>query len=270
MEHLSTDRPHGAQQLLETVFPHHMVPSDTAHAVDKTASPTKNTADYDDVPDMPQDSFDNLPQFLSNMRQGSTTPMNVAAMAQLLGEEFQQEIIYMDTSMDMYATTTVLKIPMNNLPTLGLLTRMDDTARTVRLYIHGCQEGTKLSRLPRWRSMIKNSVIRSVNDHTIRSKADLIRHISQHRSIACTKGNHLTVDIRFTKPAVMKLGRKNDDIPQLHFDQLRHINQMHIALREQVDELTDAFLNFTRAQLQRREAFQEWRDSEWTQHNKQV
>ena len=183
----------------------------------------------------------------------------MAAAAQLLGEELQQEIIHMDTSMDMYATPTVLKIPMNNLPTLGLLTRTDDTARTV--YVHGCQEGTKLSRLPRWRSMIKNSVIRSVNDHPIRSKADLIRRINTARI-----NGDSTVTMRFAKPAVMKLG--NEDIPQLHFDQLRHINQMHIALRAPVDELTDAFLNFTRAQLRRREDYQEWRDSEWTQHNK--
>ena len=87
------------------------------------------------------------------------------------------------------------------------------------------------------------------------------RHITAAR---CKGDTHVT--IRFAKPAVTSLG--NDEIPQLHFDQLRHINQMHIALREPVDELTDTFLNFSRAQLRRREDYQEWRDSEWVQHNK--
>ena len=67
----------------------------------------------------------------------------------------------------------------------------------------------------------------------------------------------------------MKLG--NDEIPQLHVDQLRHINQMHIALREMdpIDELTDHFLHFTRTALRRREDFQQWRGSEeWQQHDK--
>ena len=35
-----------------------------------------------------------------------------------------------------------------------------------------------------------------------------------------------------------------------------------------LDELTDRFLHFTRAQLQKREDFEEWRDSEWSQHDK--
>ena len=215
--------------------------------------------EYSEVEHAPQDSLDTLLQFLEDARQYSQLRTNTAAAAQLLGEVSQQEIINLQTSTDIYATPTVLRIPMNNIPTLGFLTRTDDNARTV--YVHGCQEGTKLSRLPRWRSMIKHSVIRSVDNNPVKSKIDLIRHINAARS----KGN-TSVEIRFAKPVVMTLG--NDEIPQLHFDQLRHINQMHIELREPVDELTDAFLNFTRAQLRRREVYKEWRDSEWTQHNK--
>ena len=206
-----------------------------------------------------QDSLDEFPQCPHDMRLDSSVPTITAVAAQLLGEESQQEILHLQTSTDIYATPTVLRIPMNNLPTLGLLTRTDDNANTV--YVHGCQEGTKLNRLPRWRSMIKHSVIRSVNDQRVRSKMDLIRHINDARC----KGD-TSVDIRFAKPAVMKIG--SDEIPQLHVDQLRHINQMHIALREPVNELTDAFLNSTRAQLRNREDYQEWRDSEWMQHNK--
>jgi hypothetical protein len=74
------------------------------------------------------------------------------------------------------------------------------------------------------------------------------------------------VEIRFAKPAVTKLGM--DEIPQLHFDQLRHIHQMHIELRNPVDEYNDAFLDYTRAQLRKREDYQQWRASEWKQHDK--
>ena len=113
--------------------------------------------------------------------------------------------------------------------------------------------------------MIKHSVVRSVNDQPVRPKADLIRHINAARCTGATQ--HVT--IRFAKPVVTKLGP--DDIQQLHFDHLRrHLNQMHLALREidPHDELTDAFLNFTRAQPRKRDDFQEWRKSEWSQHDK--
>jgi hypothetical protein len=215
--------------------------------------PTPDTATYTDEAQALQIPLDTLTPYNQENRQDSAADNTItAAAAQLLGEEHQQEILHLRSSTDMYSEPTILRIPMNQLPTLGLLTRTDDNARTV--YVHGCQEGTKLSRLPRWRSMIKHSVIRSVNDHPVKSKADLIRHITAARCKGDTR-----VKIRFAKPAVTSLG--NDEIPQLHFDQLRHINQMHIALREPVNELTDAFLNFTRAQLRRREDYQEWRDS---------
>ena len=112
--------------------------------------------------------------------------------------------------------------------------------------------------------MIKHSVIRTFNNNLIKTKVDLvIRHITAARC----KGE-TSVEIRFAKPAVKKLG--SDDIPQLHFDQLRHINQMHIALRQMdpIEELTNVILNFTRAALCRREDFQAWRESEWQQHDK--
>ena len=249
----ASQRPHGAQTLLDSVLPSHKPPAD-AHA-----DPTAATPDtYQDMNNAIHTPMDTLPPYVCDERGDSPT---IATAAQLLCEEGQQEILHLDSSTDMYSEPTEVIIPMNNLPTLGLLTTTDGT--TNKVYVQGCQEGTKLSRIPRWRSMIKHSVVRSVNDHVVHSKADLIRYVQEARS---ARAPHVT--IRFAKPAVTRLG--NDDIPQLHFDQLRHINQMHIALREMdpCDELTDVFLNFTRAQLRRREDYQEWQNSEWSQHDK--
>ena len=210
----SSERPHGAQTLLDKVLPNPTPPADTSHL---------STGDYTEEAQALHTSLDTLPLYTQDVRQGYEAESSITAVAaQLLCEEHQQEILHLHSSTDMYSEPTILRIPpMNNLPTLGLLTRTDDNAQTV--YVHGCQEGTKLSRLPRWRSMIKHSVVRSVNDNPVKSKMDLIRHITAAR---CKGDSH--VEIRFAKPATTKLG--NDDISQLHFDQLRHINQMHIAL----------------------------------------
>ena len=246
--HYSTpanERLHGAQTLLDKVFPNHTPPVDTPPA-NGTAQHTNG--DYQTEDNALQVPLHTIPPFTMDTRMDSEASGTTATAAQLLTEERQQEIINLQSSTDMYSTPTVIKIPINNLPTLGLLTSTDE--HTNRVYVTGCQEGTKLSRLPRWRSMIKHSVIRSVNDHVIRSKSDLIRHINKAR---IHRETH--VEIRFAKPAVTKLG--TDTIPQLHFDQLRHINQMHIALTQMdaSDELTDRFLNFTRAALRGREDF---------------
>ena len=55
---------------------------------------------------------------------------------------------------------------------------------------------------------------------------------------------------------------------QLHFDQLRHLNQLHAELYNPPDEMRDAFLNYTRAQLRKRQDYQEWRATEWSQLDK--
>ena len=44
---------------------------------------------------------------------------------------------------------------------------------------------------------------------------------------------------------------------------------MYTALRtEPIDEIMDAFLHYTRAQLRKRPDYQLWRESEWAQHDK--
>ena len=210
--HYSTPRdtrPLGAQHLLDRVLPHHVAPVDQAkhhqdHVTEDTDEDYHITIAGDPYPlDLVSD------QHIT--RQESPEIPITATAAQLLGEFHQQELIHMDQTMDMYAAPVTVCLAMNNLPTLGLLVR-DDTA-TAKLYLQGCQDGTQASRISRWRSTIKNAVLRTADDTVIHTAADLTRHIATARARNAT---HVT--FRFAKPAVTKIGE--DDMPQLHFDQL--------------------------------------------------
>jgi hypothetical protein len=76
---------------------------------------------------------------------------------------------------------------------------------------------------------------------------------------------HTHVTMTFAKIAVCT--DDNNEIPQLHIDQLCHLNQLRIALRAQTNEANDAFLNFTRTQLRKRPNYDQWHQSEWQQHD---
>ena len=149
-----------------------------------------------------------------------------------------------------YGTPVTLMIPLNCFPTLGFIVHMDDT--TGQLIVKGCQAGSYCHRIPRWRSMIRNSVVRSVNSTRVRFRAHTVELIKATRS----QGLH-QVELIFAKIAV----RTDTD------DQLRHLNELYIALRDPVNEVLDAFLNFTRAQLRKCPDYAQWHKSEWQQHD---
>ena len=159
----------------------------------------------------------------------------------------------------MYSTPTILSIPIKRLPTLGFILSADPA--TNQVFVKNCREGTTVSRMHRWQSLIRNSVVRSVNNHPVKSIQDFIDHVAQAR-----RSHDSKVEIRFAKPAVRS--DEETDILQLHFDQLRHLNQLHTELHNPPDELRDAFLNYTRAQLRKREDYQEWRATEWNELDK--
>jgi hypothetical protein len=77
---------------------------------------------------------------------------------------------------------------------------------------------------------------------------------------------HTHVTMTFAKIAVCTVD--NNEIPQLHFDQLCHLNQLHIALRAPTNEANDAILNFARTQLRKCPDYDQWRQSEWQQRDK--
>ena len=82
----------------------------------------------------------------------STAKRNVTATAsQLLTDTDQEEILHIDASFDMYAAPTVLHVPMNRLPTLGLI--LSEVPGTGQVFVKNCQEGTAVSKMNKWRSL---------------------------------------------------------------------------------------------------------------------
>ena len=236
------DRPNGAQQLLEAVLP--------------TLQPREEMEDCMD------DFFQELPEHpvpLDAIELESEVEVVTAAAAALIGETQSQEILHLDTDPSMYGSPTTLKIPMNRLPTLGLLLKED--METGQIFVRGCQEGTHYYRISRWRSTIRNSVLRSIDQRAMRTEEQVKTYLATARANRATH-----VEVTFAKIEVPVAD--DDDIPRLHFDQLRHLNQLHIMLRQPMDESKDAFLNYTRAQLKKRPDYQDWRKSEWRQHHK--
>jgi hypothetical protein len=53
-----------------------------------------------------------------------------------------------------------------------------------------------------------------------------------------------------------------EDMPQLHYDQLRHINMIHNAMEETARGVMEAIISLTRAQLKHRPDFERWRRAE--------
>ena len=239
------------------------------HEHDEPSHNTVHSKDDDDEPPLPQilvlPIMEPSAQPLTHLT-SPPTPHDVdshhsinGTAAQLLTDADQDEIIHMDNSFDMYAAPTVITVPINRLPTLGLI--LSDAPTTNQVFVKNCQEGTAVSKINKWRSTIRNSVVRSVNNKPVRCISDFIEHVSTAR-----RNHDAKVEIRFAKPATRC--DEETDILQLHFDQLRHLNQLHVELRQPENELLDAFLNYTRAQLRKREDYQEWRTSKWSQLDK--
>ena len=88
-----------------------------------------------------------------------------AGVTELFTAADQEEIIHMHASFDMYATPTVLHIPLNRLPTLGLI--LSEAPGTSQVFVKNCQEGTAVSKMNKRRSLIRNSVVRSVNNKPV-------------------------------------------------------------------------------------------------------
>jgi hypothetical protein len=75
--------------------------------------------------------------------------------------------------------------------------------------------------------------------------------------------------LHLTFAQVEKQSVTTNEIPKSHDDHLRHINQIHIALRRaQRMPIDIAFINLTRSKLKKRDDCQKWRQAEWAQHNK--
>ena len=101
----------------------------------------------------------------------------------------------MDASFDMYSAPTILSVPINRLPSLGLI--LSEAPYTSQVFVKNCQEGTAVSKISRWRSLIRNAVLRSVNNTLVQCIQDFIAAVAQAR-----RNHDVKVTIRFAKPAI--------------------------------------------------------------------
>ena len=92
----------------------------------------------------------------------------------------QAAVLAMDFNRTSYGGPPIkVELPMNQLPTLGILLR--DAPSRSSTTIYGCQAGTAVSKLPRWRSQLQAATIRRVDDNVIRTKTDFIAAVATLR-----------------------------------------------------------------------------------------
>ena len=164
----------------------------------------------------------------------------------------------MNMSHDMYGTPQYVTLPRNRHPTLGLQFcsfgyNTDDSQR--ELTLAGCQEGTKASRIPLWQSTLRHSALRSVDNTRVTTLRDLTELIAKARL-----DGQRALTLEFAKVEVRS--HTDTDIPQLHFDQLRHIHAIRVSME---DKHT---ITLTRSTLKKRDDYARWKEAEWSQHEK--
>ena len=147
-----------------------------------------------------------------------------------------------------------LTVKLNQHPTLGFILR--DSTKTTETTILGCQEGTAVSRIPQWRSRIKDAVVRKLQSTRIHTKDEFVNQLHQLRHHRVPQ---VTVEVaKYEVPDT-----QNMEMPQLHYDQLRHINMMQNAMKEVAQGGVDAIISLTRMQLKQRSDYEKWKQAEW-------
>ena len=159
------------------------------------------------------------------LRQSPPQTAVAALMFTSTSEQKRQldRILALHCSTDSYVPPIWISLPMNRLPTLGLI--LQDTPTNMNTLVIGCQEGTAASQLPRWRSMFKDArTIRSIGIQQIRNNAMFVATIASLRQ-SRTPQVHILL-ARHEGPDL----HTNPDIPQLHYDQLHHINSLQNSM----------------------------------------
>ena len=161
----------------------------------------------------------------SDLRESGPITAVAAIMFSSIEEQKQQleRVLALESTTNGFGPPIRIAFPMNQLPTLGLI--LQDSPSQTTTTVIGCQEGTVASRLPRWRSQFKDATVRSVGDVRIRDKATFVGAIATLRQRRAPQVHIIMV--RHEVPE-----QPTRDIPQLHYDQLRHINRLQNLCRQ--------------------------------------
>jgi Reverse transcriptase (RNA-dependent DNA polymerase) len=248
------DRPPGAQTLFN-----HTIPQCATHQWNKAQDlPLEVTLQSDTPPSLTDMCMHTTSDTAPHLRSPEPA-LHIAAAATLNATPHNPEaVLHMNMSNDMYGMSQYVTLPLNKHPTLGLQFcsfgyDTDDSRR--ELTLAGCQEGTKANRIPLWRSTLRHSVLRSVNNirvKTLREVTTMIATARLHRQP--------TITLEFAK--IEARSHTDTDIPQLHFDQLRHIHAIRVSMEDRHT------ITLTRSMLKKRDDYVKWKTAEWGQHDK--
>ena len=165
----------------------------------------------------------------------------------------------------MYRPPRTVRVRISRLPTLGFMLAEDPTHHTV--YLMNCQEGTQAYRIPRWKQDLRHAVLLRINGDNVHSLSQLTTLIDGYR-----KAHVSTVDFTFAKiePRITL----DPDMPQMYYDQLRHVHNLLVSDAPIPSKLANTItplsveLNATRAKLKLQDDFHHWLQGEWTQLDK--
>ena len=164
-------------------------------------------------------------------------------------------------------TTTVTITKTGSHPTLGLQLKNDERGP---LIVH-CLPGTPSAKVPRWRQILKNATIHSINDVIVHPTTDIAQVIQQTDSSA--------IEFHVLPPTPIDI-HPDTGVPQVNFDQFLHIAAIHHHLRhpssdcvleQEQDNNTSITIQkltkraLTRPQLMKQPDWEEWEQSEFTQ-----
>ena len=126
--------------------------------------------------------------------------------------------------------TMEFRITNNNRhPTLGMITKDTNNG----LMIIRCEKSTPSAKVPQWRKLLKGGYLRIFNGQTINNKKDLLNAIKLAQGQA-----HITGTVAIPQPISI---HPDTGVPQLHFDQLRVIDQhIHAIRHDETQQIDDA------------------------------
>ena len=162
-------------------------------------------------------------------------------------------------------TTTISITKTGSLPTLGLQIKNDERGPIIT----HCSRGSPAAKIPRWRTILKNAILYSIDGHTVHTDSDIIQ------MIALSAGPK--IDLCCVPPEPTDI-HPETGLPQLNFDQFLHVAQIHqqdLLRDETIHHIGDddqpsnlTIVNklspktFTRKQLLQRSDWKEWEASE--------
>ena len=253
----SKTRPPFAQNVIDRLSPNKTSLGNTS---------TKDIIHLHDIDGIIPALHDLLPDY--NRPQHNTAVAATTYSRMTAPQQQQEEIVHMEESQSIYTNPVTVQLAINRLPTLGFI--LQDDPQLEHPILRTCQEGTQAYRLPSWRSRLKGALLLRLDGQRITTTSDFISHLNQLRTLHRT---HAT--LMFAKMDTTSLD--NTGVPQLHFDQLRHIHHILTHNSNPAPNATGNTKNphdsqklpvLTRKKLKLQPDFHLWQASEYAQHNK--